>query len=297
MAESRPDSSRVRASRRGSPCVLVMAASLAALIACGEPYVHTNPYDPAYPVQVGIAGPDTLFSLGEVGQYTVQTNPPWPDSGLVWAIDTFTNYFIVPGLCSVQLSDGGTVLSANGGGAYRSIAPPLEPYSFKVAIDVWLGTIDTTVAFELCTGERVTAQTTAPRHIAYKTVVVTQRVTRIQLRCPDTHGCAPLAVGDSAFIWVDGFDALGRQIVALTSSAANPATGNPILPYATSDTAILRVQKGNNPVAAYVSRDSTIARTTPIGIRVARVTAVGAGSTWVVATRGALMDSLQVVVR
>ena len=280
---------------------LLGATLLVAFFACGDPYQHTNPYDPAHPVQMAIAGPDTLFSLEEVGQYTVQTNPPWPDTGFVWSTDTTTNYFIVPvpTLCIGQVVDGSTILHGNGGGAYQSIAPPLEPYVFKVAIGVQVGTIDTTVSVGVCgaAGGSVTVQTNASRHVAYKTVVVTQRVTRIQLRCPDTHACAPLAVDDSAFIWVDGFDALGRQIYALTSSTANPASNNPPFQNFWLDSAIVRSATTNNPVVSYLSRDSTIARTTPIGIRVVRVTGVQPGSTWVVATRGALRDSLQIVVR
>lgn len=289
-----------RVSRRCSPYVPAIVVSLAVAIACGDPYAHANPYDPAYPVKMTITGPDTLFSLGEVGQYSLQTDPTWSDSGVVWAIDTFTNYFIVVGPpsppCVTQVAPGDTILLGSGNGSYRSILPPLEPYSFKVAIEVWLGTIDSTISEGTCGGGVITANITVPRHVAYKTVVVMQRVTRIQLRCPDTHACAPLTAGDSTFIWVDGFDALGRQIAALPNAASNPATGNPIMPYATTDTAILRVQKGNNPVATFVSRDPTIARTTPVGIRVARVAAVSAGATWIVATRGALTDSLQVVV-
>jgi hypothetical protein len=289
-----------RASRRRSWHVPAIAASLAILLACGDPYTHVNPYDPAHPVKTTITGPDTLFSLGELGQYSLQTDPAWPDTGIVWAIDTFTDYFIVVGPpsppCVTQVAPGDTILLGSGNGSYRSILLPLEPYSFKVAIEAWLGSIDSTISEGTCGGGVITANITVPRHIAYKTVVVMQRITRIQLRCPDTHACAPLTVGDNAFIWVDGFDALGRQIAALPNAASNPASGNPIMPYATTDTAILRVQKGNNPVATYVSRDSTIARTTPIGVRVARVTAVSAGSTWIVATRGALMDSLQVEV-
>jgi hypothetical protein len=276
--------------------------SLAGLIACGDPYLRTNPYDPAVPVQATITGPDTLFSFGEFGQYSLQTDPVWPDTGIIWATDTFTDYFVVVGTltsrCATQVTPGDTILLASGNGSYQSIRPPLEPYSFKVAIEAWLGTIDTTVAVNnmQCPGPNGTLQISLPRHIAYKTVVVTQRLTRIQLRCPDTHACAPLLAGDTALIWVDGFDALGRQIAALANSADNPATGNPVVPYATTDTSILRVLKGNNPIATYVSRDSTIARMTPVGIRVARVVGVSPGSTWIVATRGTLTDSLQVVV-
>lgn len=282
---------------RCSPYAPVIVVSLAALIACGDPYLRTNPYDPAYPIQATITGPDTLFSFGEVGHYALQVNPAWADSGVLWAIDTFTDYFVVPRTCVTQVSPGDTVLLGSGQGTYQSIRPPLEPYSFKIAIEVWLGTIDTTVAiYNVCPGPNGTLQVPLPRHIVYKEVVVMQRLTRIQLRCPDTHACAPLSVGATASIWVDGFDALGRQIAALANATVNPATGNPANPYASKDTAILRVQKGNNPIATYVSRDSTIARMTPVGVRVAQVIGVSPGSTWIVATRGALTDSLQIVV-
>lgn len=300
QAESRPDSSRSRDSRRRSQYAAVVVAALVALIACGDPYLHVNPYDPAYPVKTTITGPDTLFSLGEVAQYSLQTDPAWSDTGVVWSVDTFTDYFIVVGPpsppCVTQVAPGDTVLLGGGNGSYRSILLPLEPYSFKVAIEAWLGTIDSTISAGTCGGGVITVTIPQPRHTAYKTVVVMQRLTRIQLRCPDTHSCAPLAVGDTGFIWVDGFDALGRQVASLTNPTANPATGNPIIPYVTTDTAILRVQKGKNPIATYVSRDSTIARMTPVGIRVARVIGVNSGTTWIVATRGTLADSLQVVV-
>jgi hypothetical protein len=78
-------------------------------------------------------------------------------------------------------------------------------------------------------------------------------------------------------VWVVGFDALGRQIYALTSSTANPA--------------------GATPVALFTSRDTTIAAVVPVKIRAATVTAKKTGSTWIVATRGALTDSVRVVVR
>ncbi len=299
----------MRPMRRTDPILsiatVVALVALVALVACGDPYLHTNPYDPVYPVEFTITGPDTLFSLGEVGQYVVQTNPPWSDTGFVWGIDTFSYYFDPPlptqpaGApsvpCVTRITLGDTALRGDGTGAYRSVLPPLEPYSFTISIEVSVGTIDTTISALGCNGP-VQPMVTRARHTGYKSVVITQRVTRIQLRCPDTHACAPLAVGDSAFIWVDGFDALNKQIAALTSSTANPADGNPPVPYVTLDTAILRVQKTNDPVVTYVSRDTTIARTTAIGIRVARVTPLQPGSTWVVATRGALSDSLQIVV-
>jgi hypothetical protein len=293
--ESRFGSSSVSGVRRCSPRLVAAAAALAALIACGDPYLHTNPYDPAHAVEVNIVGPDTVFSVGEVAHYTAQITPAWPDTGVVWAIDTFTNYFIVPQGCISQVAPGDTILFGDGSGSYTAIRPPLEPYYFKIAIEVWLGTIDSITDHGLCGGGIATITLHQPRHIGYKEVVVMQRVTRIQLRCPNTYACPALAAGDTASIWADGFDARGNRTASFLSTS-NPPNGNPILPYASTDTAIQRAQRTNNPLVTYASRDSTIARITPIGIRVAHVTAVSPGSTWIVAMRGVLTDSLQIVV-
>jgi hypothetical protein len=78
-------------------------------------------------------------------------------------------------------------------------------------------------------------------------------------------------------VWVDGFDALNRQIYALTSATANPP--------------------GSPPIATFVSRDTTIAAVSPVNIRAANVTARKTGTTWIIAIRGALLDSLQLVVQ
>jgi hypothetical protein len=115
------------------------------------------------------------------------------------------------------------------------------------------------------------------RHSASKVIVLTQLVTRIQLRCPDTHACDPVPVGGTWSVWVDGTDALNQLIIALHSATANPATGT--------------------PVATFATRDPTIASVSPVGIRAATVTALKTGTTWIVGTRGALLDSLQLVVR
>jgi hypothetical protein len=273
--------------------VMVLAAAIvaAAAVACGDPYLATNPYDPVTPVQFTITGPESLFSLGEAAEFSVQTTPAFPDTAFVWSTDTFyDNQKFLGQDTTTPIADGRLFLASQGAGAYRSLAPPLEPDAFNIAITVSVGNIDTTEA--QCLGEvngfsncfRV--QFKAPRHIAYRNVVVMQRVTRIQLRCPDTHACAPLAVGDSASVWVDGFDALGNAIVALTSSTANPPLGDPQVTQGASD----------HRVVTYTSRDSTVARATPVGIRVCGVTALKTGTTWIVATRGALADSLQVVV-
>jgi hypothetical protein len=108
-------------------------------------------------------------------------------------------------------------------------------------------------------------------------VVLTQRVVSISLRCPDTHACDTLSVGDTTSVWVDGRDANHAQIIALTSSIANPPTGTPI--------------------AVYAARDPSIISLTPRGIRATVATALKTGTTWIVGTRGSLLDSLQLVVR
>ncbi len=264
---------RVNACRR-RPRALTAAVVLTAVIACGDPYLHTNPYDPAHPVEFTITGPDTLFSVGEIAQYTVQTNLPWSDTGLAWAIDTLTDPFIVPPPpplgCGNQVVSGDTILRGNGSGAYQSLVPPLEPYAFNIAIEVWLGSIDTTLSDDLCVITR-TVQTNEPRHIGYKTVVVTQRVTRIQLRCPDTHACAPLAVGDLR-LPSSGSTAstrFGRQIAALTEFHCEPEIRQShALQHSSSDPAIQRALATNNPGRdLLLNGDSTIAGTTPIGFR------------------------------
>ena len=270
--------------------LLLGAAVVAAVtISCGEPYAATNKYDPAFPVQFTITGPDTLFSLGEAAQYTATTVPAFSDTSFVWQTDTFYNYlkYLPPAPpVVVPVDDGSLFLLGNGAGSYRSVAPPLEPNVYKIAIAVSVGSVDTTVQITIGT-DAITVQTTQPRHTAYRTVVVTQRLVRIQLRCPDTHACAPLTSGDSAFIWVDGFDALGHQITALTNPSANPAVGDPQGAPNTT----------NRAVATYVSRDSTIAAVSPVGSRVGRVTARKPGSTWIVATHLSVLDSLQIVVQ
>lgn len=251
--------------------VLAVAAFITA-VSCGDPYLHTNPYDPAYPVEFLIAGPDSLFSYGEIAHYSVQTIPAFPDTAFRWDIDTVSIATATGGRTTV---DGATVFLPTGPGAYTSIAPPLEPATVTIAIVASLGQVDTTVA--RCTPLCHTVQTEQQRHSGYKTVVLTQRVTRIRLRCPDTQVCDTLAAGGTWSVWVDGWDALNRQIVALTSSTANPNIGP--------------------PVVTYVTRDTTIATVTPVGIRAATVIARKSGSTWIVATRAALADSLLLVVR
>ena len=240
---------------------------------CGDPYLHLNPYDPDYPVDIAITGPDTLYSLAEFAQYSVQTTPAFPDTAIVWAADTVTIFQDD----TSYVTDGSVYLIAGQNGQFQSIKPPLEPGTIPISVEALIGHIDTNV--DRCTPQAGcgAVKTVQYRHSGFKRVILMQRLTRIQLRCPDAHACAPFSVGATGTVFVDGFDALGHQIVALTSATLNPDTGA--------------------VVASYVSRDPTIASVAPVGIRAATVTARKVGTTWIVAIRKSVLDSLQVVVQ
>jgi hypothetical protein len=252
---------------------LTALALLALAVSCGDPYGATNPYDPDFPVTFTITGPDTLFSLGETARYTATTDPAFPDSAFRWADDTVT--ISRPGTTDTTV-DGRTILVPGSAGAFTSIAPPLEPATVSIAVAALIGSVDTTIS-RFVNSSTVTIRTIEARHVGYKTVVVTQRLTRISLRCPDTRACDSLAVGGTWSVWVDGFDARGLQIASLRTADTNPSAGPPI--------------------AVYTVRDTTIATLVPAGIRAATVTALKSGTTWIVGARGALSDSLQLVVR
>jgi hypothetical protein len=277
-----------RRPRNSGQSVVLAAAGFITAVSCGDPYLHTNPYDPAVPVEFNITGPDTLFSYGELAQYGVQTVPSFPDTAVVWGIDTVTIHrggnvdttiagmtFNVPGTGDTTVA-GDSLFRPLGGGLFQSTAPPLDPATVSMTVEVLIGGADTTVG-RFIDGRTVAIHTEQYRHVGYKTVILTQRLTRIQLRCPDAHACDTLAVGGIWSVWVDGFDALNRQIYAMTSSTANPTHGP--------------------AVVSYTSRDTTIAKVTPLHARAATVTGKRIGATWIVATRGALLDSLQLVVR
>ena len=261
-----------------SYAVLTCATLLAVAIGCGDPYRHTNPYDPAVPVTFEIAGPDSLFSAGELAQYSVQSIPAFPDTAFSWSIDTVTIFKPDTGIAVV---DGATVFLPTSAGGYMSLTPPLEPATVTISIVALLGGVDTTLQRFIpdppgC-GCYLTVTTKQYRHAGYKSVVLTQRLVRIQAGCPAARVCDTLAVGGVWSVSVNGFDALGGGIVPNAKSRANPASAP--------------------PVATFVSRDTTIASVAPVGIRAASATARKSGTTWLVAARGALLDSLQLVVR
>jgi hypothetical protein len=262
-------------SPRRPPAVLILGAALAAALACGDPYVRTNPYDPNVPVQILISGPDTLLSYAQQAGYTATTIPGFSDSSIVWTVDTVTVLAARRDCCLDTIVDGGLFLKPAGAGTFQSIAPPLEPMTLTVAIGASVGGVDTT--------ERRDPGGTVPytlfRHSSYHSIVITQRLTRIQLRCPDTGSCDTLSAGGAWSVFVDGFDALGHGVYATTNVIAHP--------------------RSDNPVATLTVRDTTVATVSPTSIRAATVTARKSGMTWLVATRSilSLADSLRLVVR
>jgi len=254
------------------------AMLLVAAVACGDPYLHTNPYDPDTSLTFEIVGPDTVFSAGESVQYHVHSIPALSDTAGSWSVDSAAAFHA--GTDSLAV-DGTKVIFASGHGAFVAGVPPLEPVSATVSLVVRIGAVDTTVSRYIpkmigC-GCVVTFQTREYRRTLRKSVVLMQRLVRLQARCPDTHACDTLAVGQAWSAWVDGFDALGNSISGLSNPAANPSSGP--------------------PVATFLSRDTTVATVTAVGIRAASAVAQKSGTTWIVATRGSLADSLQVVVR
>jgi hypothetical protein len=256
----RPDLTRARGTRAAA--LLGAAAVVVGItfVACGDPYLHTNPYYPAFPVEIAISGPDTLFSFSQLASYSAQITPAFPDTAIEWATSDSDNF----------APSGPATFRAN---SVDSLPLPLYPKTLAVGVMALIGREDTTLGIN-----SAAVRSHNWTHVATKNVILTQRVVRIQLRCPDTHACDTLAAGAAWSVWVDGFDALGYQIVTLVSATANPATGTPI--------------------ATFVARDTTVASVSPVGIRAATVTALkSGGSTWIVATRDSLRDSLQIVVR
>lgn len=223
----------------------VAFALAAAAPSCGD-FKHTNPFDPATPIEVTILGPDTLWNASEFAQYSFQSVPAITDTTAEWGS---------------RSSD----LRGDLSGGYLVFTPPLYPETETVNVFVDIG------KYEAMGG------VAAWRREFSKPVVVTQRLVRIQLRCPDAHACDTLSVGDAWTVWLDGFDSLGSRPTGMVGPTDDPGTG-PAL-------------------GTFVSTDAAIAKVVPSGLRAAIITALKSGTAWVVASRGALRDSLQLVVR
>jgi hypothetical protein len=246
--------------RPRSGAVLAFAAGLVVAFACDDPYQHTNLYDPATPLDASLAGPDTILSSGQLAQYHVVSTPAFADTAGAWNVLPNQMW-----------------LKSAGNGAFLFFPPPvIEPDYDTVQVVVELGAYDTTKTTSNGGGMSFASVTQAYRRRYVKTVLLTQRVTRIQLRCPDVHVCDTMSVGGSWSVWIDGFDQLNQALAGLTGPTQNRFTGLPI--------------------ATFTVRDPSVAGVAPIGIRAANVTALKTGSTWIVASRDSLRDSLQLIV-
>jgi hypothetical protein len=235
------------------PARLLGLATLTTALACGDPYTHTNPYDPAVSVAITISGPDTLFSSFEQGVYSAQSTPAFSDTAWRWSSNM-----------SGPVGNTATFLS---------VAPPAWPATDVRTISVMVGAIDTVPVVALA-GPVVPIQ--FYRHTAMRTVVVTQRFTHVRLRCPDVHACDTLSVGGTWTVWADALDALNQ------GPYRGPGSPPP--------------QADGPSEASFLVRDPTVASATT-GTRASTVTALKSGSTWIVAIRASLLDSLQLVVR
>ncbi len=233
----------VRAIR--SPVIVSSFAVLAVGVACFD-FAHRNPFDPATPLEVAIV-PETLFSVGGEIHFVFSTVPEIIDPTASW-------------------SGGNAELNPQGGGIFVSRAAPLWPQTETIPVSISVGRNDVLhlVSYQYS-------------RVFGGSIVITQRLVRIQARCPDTHLCDTLSVGATASVFVDGSDALGSAISGLSSPAANPL--------------------GVTPIAQFIVRDSSIASASAIGMRVAVATARKSGSTWLVAQRDSLRDSVRIVVR
>jgi hypothetical protein len=252
---SAPPSTR-RSVRERRTVTLLAGVALLLSFACGEPFLRTNPYDPNVPVTITLDGPDTIFNSFEQVFYTAHADPAvFDDSSFLYQ------------------SSNPIFLEAAPGSFFVLIAP-MYPASISIPVTVGVGAIDTQPP--AAGGNGPAAHVVVFRHSVTKTIVISQRVKNMALRCPDTHACDPMPVGGTWSVWVDLTDSLGHQMQSFFGPTKNSTTGDPLVIYSV--------------------RDPTIASVVPLGVRVGTVTALKAGTTWIIGTRGALLDSMQLVV-
>jgi hypothetical protein len=225
---------------------LAGALALTLCVACLD-IKHTNPFDPDTPLRVTIM-PETVFSVAGEVHFTFSTVPEIIDPGPTWG-------------------GGNTDLSPLGdAGIFFSHAAPLWPQTETIQVSIGVGR-----------NNLLNLPHYSNSRVFNGSVLITQRLVRIQARCPDTNVCDTLSAGASWSVFVDGFDALGSGIAGLATPTMNP----------------LNVAA----IAQFIVRDTSIASASPIGMRAASVTAKRSGSTWLVAQRDSLSDSLRLVVR
>lgn len=277
LAENDRDAHTIRRRWARGGAVAGIGALIVAF-ACGDPYRHLNPYDPVVPVTFEITGPDSLFALGDSAQYSATTAPGFADTSFVWLSGLVTYPRNTMGLVDTVI-DGATVFRpASGIGAYITQMIPLEPDVAIATVAAGLGQYDTTVTTPCSVAQCTAKHANFYRHVGYKSVFLSQRLVSIHLRCVGTTTCDTLAAGGTWSVWVDGLDANSRPPSALSLQSSNLHGGKPA-------------------VATYIVRDTSVASVVPDGIRAATVTALKAGTTWIVGTHLALRDSLKLVVQ
>jgi hypothetical protein len=246
----------MRGSTERRVVVVLAGAALALSWACGEPFVRTNPYDPNVPVTVTLDGPDTIFNSFTQVFYPAHADPA-----------------VFPDSAFQYTSTQPRVLQAAPGSFFVEVTP-LYPAVIPVTVVVGVGAIDTQPPS--AGGNGPAAHVTVYRHSVTKIIYLSQRIKNITLRCPDTHACPAMSVGGSDTVWVDPTDSLGHPIQTFFGSTTNSTTGDLLVTYSV--------------------RDATIASVVPIGVRAGAISALKAGSTWIIGTRGPLVDSIQLVV-
>ena len=191
------------------------------VVACDDPYRHTNPYDPLVPaVSVTVTGPDTVFSFHEVAQFGGVAVPAFPDSAFTIGVPDSIAF-------PPPVSE-------------RSPTPPHRSTPTCVRDGDRRARRHRHIR---SAAQRPPRYCPAPDDVSARgdeSGRLTQRVVRIQLRCPVHTRATRRRSGGSWSVWADGFDALNQQIVALHSSVANPATGTPVLRRTSSATPLSR---------------------------------------------------------
>lgn len=138
---------------------LVVASALFVFVESCEAFTRTNPYDPQTPFEYSISGPDTLFVLGQVASYEIQSTPALADTAGIWSCD-----------CLELVSQGATrTFSVSG-----PVVPPQWPATKTVRLDVLIGKFDTIVQHNGAGGPYAQVESRYQRTLS-RTVVVTQR--------------------------------------------------------------------------------------------------------------------------
>jgi hypothetical protein len=138
---------------------LVVASALFVLVESCEAFTHTNPYDPETPFEYAISGPDSLFSLGQVASYAIESKPALADTAGIWSCE-----------CLEVVSHAGTRTFSMSG----QVAPPQWPATKTVRLNALIGKYDTIVFINSPAGPSPELVQRYRRTLT-RTIVITQR--------------------------------------------------------------------------------------------------------------------------